>query len=472
MPTRKLYDKISIYANDESLDAAFGLLMKILKRPMLGQYVRHVESCSATARALDFKETAPQRGLSEQDTALVRDAVRKAGFSGHSAERIVNMLLQRMEHATGSYGFFKYCDTLGTYIAQALTAVLIAISPNLTSMASPPPFHGHGEEAVVYPLVEFLRQAHSSTGTMPYLQNLQKVYLINKSDSTWSDGRFYVEMDLLACWELFGQLPSIESIGADIVVTGQNDKQALECKPSNVSRIAINHSHVDSNILVQCISSCRALREFQYSIGGRASSDGSSPLINPKALIKAFLGHKDSLEILDVDVDNGTRLEGVAGDENSYENMEFELERYGTPSEEWVDPAVIETLRSIWGNHGSLQDFRSLKKLSIGLQFLVYFARGVKVSDTSTEPPEWPMVADCLPNSLEYLCIRGYEKGENKELDTQVERLISHYKSGSSNLKEIKGLMEAIPNSDTVHSPDDNEDLLWSLTEMGYESDW
>ncbi|KAJ5319904.1 hypothetical protein PENANT_c075G02328 [Penicillium antarcticum] len=477
MPTRKIYDTISIYSNDESIDGAFGLLMNILKRPTLGHYVRHVESCSATFLSMEFKETAPQRGVNDEDTALVRGAVKKAGFSGHSEDRVVNMLMQRMEHATGSYGFYKYRDTLGTFIAQALIAVLIALSPNLTSMATPPPFRWHGQEGVSYPLVEFLRQVKASPEAKPYFQNLRKVYLINKSDSTWSDGRFYVPMDFLACWELFDQLPSIESIGADLVVADENDKQALESRLSNISRIAINHSHINSNILVQCISSCRILRELQYSIGGRASSDGSSPTVNPKAIIKAILGHKDSLEILDLDVDSVTRLEGLAGDEYDYESMEFELDRDGSPFKEWVHPGVSESLRSIWMRQGSLKDFGTLKELSLGLEFLVYFARGVRASEApveeaSMEDHEWPIVADCLPESLEYLCIRGYEKGVSEELDRQVDALMAYYESGSSNLKEIKGLVETIPNSDTVGSPDNNGELLWSLTEMGYESDW
>lgn len=107
MPTREIYDEISIYSNDESLDAAFVLLMNILKRPSLGHYVRHIESCSATSCHMDYKEAAPQRGLSDEDTALVREAVKKAGFLDSSGDRVVNILMQRMEDATGEYGYYK-----------------------------------------------------------------------------------------------------------------------------------------------------------------------------------------------------------------------------------------------------------------------------------------------------------------------------------------------------------------------------
>lgn len=99
MPTRKIYDKISVYSNDESLDATFGLLMNILKRPTLGRYVHHIEVCSATSWHMAFKETEPRRGLSEEDTALVREAVRKTGFSGSDENRIMNILMQKLVYA-------------------------------------------------------------------------------------------------------------------------------------------------------------------------------------------------------------------------------------------------------------------------------------------------------------------------------------------------------------------------------------
>jgi hypothetical protein len=335
-------------------------------------------------------------------------------------------------------------------------------------MATTQPFHYYREETP-YPLVEFLRQTNVGPETKPYHQNLRKVYLINKTDSSWSDGRFFIEMDLFGCWSLFDQLPSIESIGADIVEEDDNGKGTLD-RPSNISRIAINHSHVASTTLVQLISSCRVLREFQYSIGGRASNDGGNPIVNPKAIIKSILGHKETLEILDLDVDGIVHLEGVAGDEDVYERMEDYFDQYGSPFETDEDPAVLKILRSIWVHGGSLKDFGSLKKLSLGFKFLLYFARGISASGT-VEKSETPMLVDCLPDSLEYLCIRGYEKGENEEFDRQVDALMAHFTSGLSNLKEVKGIMETIPNSENVDNPDGDHDLLWSLEEAGYESD-
>jgi hypothetical protein len=205
-------------------------------------------------------------------------------------------------------------------------------------------------------------------------------------------------------------------------------------------------------------------------MGGRASNDGGNPIVNPKAIIKSILGHKETLEILDLDVDGIVHLDGVVGDDNDYECMEDRFDQYGSPFETDEDPALLNILRSIWVHSGSLKDLGSLKKLSLGFKFLLYFARGVSASGTMKKG-ETPMLVDCLPDSLEYLCIRGYEKGESEEFDRQVDALMAHFESGSSNLKEIRGIMEMIPNSANVDNPDDDSDLLWSLEEAGYESD-
>jgi hypothetical protein len=365
----------------------------------------------------------------------------------------------------------RYQAALGSFISQALVAILVVFSPNLTSMATPQPFFHHDEKET-YPLVDFLRRTNASSDTTPYFQNLRKIYLINKSDSCWSDGRFYVKMDLLGCWELFDQLPSIEYIGIDLLDWDDNGKQALDPRRSNFSKIAIHHSRVGSNGLIQMITSCKVLKEFQYSIGGRASNDGGNPLVNAKAIIKAILGHKETLETLDIDVDDRLHhMEGVTGDEEEYEDMEDDLDQYGGPLEHYLEDSVLGTLRSIWVRTGSLKDLGSLKKLSLGFIFLLYCATGVSATRPAPKRCKIPLVADCLPESLEYLCIKGYEKGENEEFDRQADALMALYESGSSNLKSLKGITEKIPNAENVDDPDGEYHLLWSLTERGYESD-
>ena len=310
---------------------------------------------------------------------------------------------------------------------------------------------------IEFPLGQILHQANAKSESTPYLCNLRSVYMISKTDSTWEDGRFYIGMDLHGFLKLFNNLPSIESVSTDIMEEDPNGDFDFKKKSCNVSRISIHHSSIESLYLERLIWSCKTLKEFQFSIGGRSSNDGGYTLFNPKAFIKAICGHKNTMEILDIDTESRLHV----FDHVDAEDREHELNQYGSPYDLGTDDDVYKFLKSIWKNSGCLKEFVSLKRLSLGVNFLLYFAQGVNGS--SDEMRERVTVADCLPNSLEYLCVRGYEKGENKEHDEQMNALMALYKSGMSQLKELKGIEETIPNADHVDDPDGDEHLLWSL---------
>lgn len=52
----------------------------------------------------------------------------------------------------------------------------------------------------------------------------------------------------------------------------------------------------------------------------------------------------------------------------------------------------------------------------MGIQTLLYFAKGV--NEGLGEKEEKATLADCLPDSLSYLCVHGYERGKNSERKT------------------------------------------------------
>lgn len=106
MATRKKYHRISVSSGEEGIDKPFALLMDILKRPSLGNYVRHIECCKATSRHMDYKEANSQRDLSNEEMILLRKAARKGGFKGPQGDRVVNMLMQRMEQ-TATFGDYR-----------------------------------------------------------------------------------------------------------------------------------------------------------------------------------------------------------------------------------------------------------------------------------------------------------------------------------------------------------------------------
>lgn len=313
------------------------------------------------------------------------------------------------------------------------------------------------DDDVHFPLDRLLRRANAKPASTPYLQNLRKVYMI--VDDRNLDDRYYMAIDFLECTTLFDRLPSIESVSTDALCDDENGEArvVLEPRSSNISRIHIHHSALQTTFLVSLIQSCKVLREFQYAIGGRCVLGGWSAPFNARTFIKSICPHKDTLEVLDIDAEHNMHYFHPSYFEEDRVDQEIDEEQTALESDN-DDDDERQMLRSFSSNSGSLKDFRTLKRLSVGIGFLVYFAMGVRKDN---EPRQPFLLPEALPESLEYLCIRGYEKGKCKKWDAHIDALVASFVSGLSGIKEITGIEEIIPNSEDVKDPDDNEDLLW-----------
>ena len=96
MSTRKKFHRLRISTTKRSIDPAFELLLEILKKPTLGQYVRYIECYPRALEASTlFVLKDPQRKLSDDEVALLRAAVRRAGFTGDKEKLLLNMLMQK-----------------------------------------------------------------------------------------------------------------------------------------------------------------------------------------------------------------------------------------------------------------------------------------------------------------------------------------------------------------------------------------
>ncbi|OOO12529.1 hypothetical protein OAory_01002780 [Aspergillus oryzae] len=465
MPMRKKYRRLRIDSKDKSLNKAFGMLMEILKRPRLGRYVRHLECSKGPTCYEDYTErTNSLRDLSDQEKQLLRAAICKAGFTGSETGRILNMVMQTEAGEERPWPPYFPTGSRGVYISQALTALFISVSPELESLATPPPFfnytgfylpdQSHDFESVNYPLERLLRQVNFMPNDMPFLQNLRDVYVINRD---LDDERFYRSMDFMGVMQLIHRLPSIEMIGTDILEEDENGAARLEPRSSTISRFAIHHSSLDTYYLANVVYSCKVLKEFQYSIGGRDVPGGSYSKFNPKTFFFTILPHRETLEILDVDAECHVT-------EFSWEVVEYEEldERF----EEWGGRRDAEHVwtgtppDSLWEQSGSLLEFRALKRLSLGIHILMYYAQGVNLAKKESFS-----LVDCLPPNLEYLLIRGYEKGASEMHDAQIDSLVAWKNSGLSSLIEIQGITECIPHAEDVDDPDDEDAPLWEREE-------
>ncbi|KAJ5184656.1 hypothetical protein N7491_007474 [Penicillium cf. griseofulvum] len=488
MAARGAYRKIVINDDQDNLEYTFQLLMDIVKRPCLGHFVKRIEYVSWPSESDDYPELPYQRNLSADDMGLLRRAVQDAGFQGDREERVINMLMQtELNHDLGYHTpdgcrVWKFGIT-PAYITQAIAAIILSMSPNLETMAMTQPFHHYldlrGEKgwAKELPLVQVFRRANSRPTGTRFLQKLRDVYLINRGAHFISDGRFYMEADVITFLELLNKLPSIESFGIDVLESGDNNgEQTCEHASSNISKIKINHSSLDSSYLLRVMASSKTLTELQYTTGGRATRDGGYPMFNPKAFLKGLSPHKKTLKVLDIDTEEFTL--GYPGETRSQYSLSINWDEYGGPGEfdfDEYEPDELDEdnpelkmhryLTSIWDRDASLKDFVALKELSIGIEFLIYFAQGVEIDDAKRASVR---LIDCLPDSLEYLSIRGYQKGANEAHDKEVAALMVRFESGSLRLKEIKGVDEIIPNGCNVENPDKDDHLLWSLEEVGY----
>ncbi|KAJ6016780.1 hypothetical protein N7451_000159 [Penicillium sp. IBT 35674x] len=476
MKTRERFYQIRVDPKDYSINKTFDLVMEILKNPKLGNYVREIVQTRKPSMERHYAQMAEQRDLSAGDRDLLHAAVRRAGFAGSQESAVLNMLMQNTTEPSGetdtAYGYEAHKTNShgqihGTFIAQALAAILISVSPNLESLVMTQPFSVfsgfyRGDERpqdddVHFPLDRLLRRANAKPASTPYLQNLCKVYMI--VDDRNLDERFYMAMDFLECATLFDRLPSIESISTDALCDDEEGEArvVLEPRSSNISRIHIHHSALPSNFLVSLIQSCKVLREFQYSMGGRCVLGGWGASFDARTFIKSICPHKDTLEVLDIDAENNMHYFQPSYFEEDRVDQAIDEQQRALESD--IEDDERQMLRSLSGNSGPLKEFRTLKRLSVGIGFLVYFATGVRENN---EPRQPILLPEAIPESLEYLCIRGYEKGQCKKWDAHIDALVSSFVSGSSGIKDITGIGEIVPNSEDVDDPDNDTDLLWN----------
>lgn len=369
-------------------------------------------------------------------------------------------------------------DIRGVFLAQALAVILISVSPNLVSLAMTRPFDNYfglwwfpeqwnEDEDVHFPLDKFLRRTNAHPEGKPYLQNLRDVYIINEFPCLMNVHDNYYRTDFMGCLPLFDRLPAIESVGIDLLDVDDNGRQDIEHMTSNISRIRVNHSSLHPVYLARLLYASKVIREFQYTIGGRAPGGHGHQFFTPIPVFKVLCEHKDTLEKLDLDVESHllifqSRHESKIEDHFSEINPEW-------LADEEEEPHEFQFLTSIWKHEGSLRDFGALRSLSIGIGLLLYYAKGVYVSPDNKRRPF--MLVDCLPENLEYLYIRGYERGLNVNWDIQMDHLFAYYKSGNSKLKVLVGIEKMIPNAEDLEEPIRPKSLRWTLEKIGYESD-
>lgn len=97
LPMRQKYRRIRIKEKSD-FDKAFAILLSILRRPQLGDYVHHIEFDRPPGGYADYEiKNDDLKELSDEDHTRLRQAVKDAGFTGEYADKVINMVLQPTE---------------------------------------------------------------------------------------------------------------------------------------------------------------------------------------------------------------------------------------------------------------------------------------------------------------------------------------------------------------------------------------
>ncbi|KAE8418649.1 hypothetical protein BDV36DRAFT_295071 [Aspergillus pseudocaelatus] len=385
----------------------------ILRQPALGQYVRHVEmdrSWESLAYANNPPDLNNRREIREEDQKLLEVAVNQAGFKGKQYDMMMMNIVTNRPRKLMGYNMRTKSDLI--HLAQALTALILSVAPNLESLAFP------DISAEFETPSECYLCKRSWSEQMPVrqrLQNLRGIRCLSNKDPLLSDERFYENYDLAARMKLVGNLPTVESIRVEAIEDRHSDID-LEPRSANFKKVYIRNSNYSSGSLAEIIKSCRRLQEFKYSIGGRASVDGSYPMFVERDLLGALLYHINTLQQLEVDVDEGFTNQRPAS---------WDKDGECTMGEDPYEKDCTE------GRPTSLRDFTVMNHLRIGIKL-------------------WMALARASIN-------KGYTTGANSEHDAQINYLMKN-RDRLPLLKEIAGVEEHIPNAKSVEDPDEGED--------------
>ena len=434
MPTRHRYYRIRPNSRKSTVHA-YTLLTEILKKPTLGSYVRQLE----LNREIDFR---PNLRVDEEDDdengALLRAAMKAAGFPDSVVKR----------------------DLMGSTVGM----LLITVCPNIESLIicdNPQPR-----------IRDVLAKANSKKSTSGYLQNLRDVKV--RPDESYGP-QFYNSADVMGAMRLFHRLPSIQTIALDGAQLDYDGPFKLTPGASNITRVRLGHSRICSVNLASIIRHSKALKGFKHSIGGRAGINEltSSFWVKPKTLGRALRYHKSTLQVLDIDVDYATPIQPTKPDDETEVMTEDEDTYIYQNDSDFEDADIREskptkpTKPQKFGSAiGSLHDFTALTHLSIGIIFLTGPGLSrLSLRDRNREYPQAPCrLIDCLPPSLEFLCLRGYREG-NEHHTSMVSELMEKKAKRLPNLKEVQGVGEFISSAESEVDPDDLE-RIWKETDV------
>ncbi|KAI1272389.1 hypothetical protein F5Y07DRAFT_392033 [Xylaria sp. FL0933] len=420
------YTRIRVH-NDDDFQRLYPLILDYIREPELALSVKEFVFRCHLPHSLISMIGQPQldalhaaenaRDISQEH--LIFQKVTDLGIEGLERSRWVKALTwmkpQLVAERTGGFelgGFYKHRNKIFALYAAPL---LLLLCPNIEVLK-------YEEGSTV--IEDILRRNNYGLLPSQCLQKLRDVTLLPTGNLILGDERFYVDMDILAMLRLFHRLPAIESLSVDAVGLPLDAGYISHFPPatSNLKRIYVGHSLHGTDVIGTLIRVPKRLEEFTFTTGGRASSDGGYAFTSAATIGKALYSHKSSIRKIDLDID-----EHIIGKGPFYDDKDDD--EYDSEEEDKDD---------------------------IGIKALL----GGTARDSNGEDAPFRL-AGALPESLEYLLIRGYERGKVAQHDAHIDEFIALKQDRFPALKEVHGIDETIPSAVSIQSPDKNYDQLW-----------
>ncbi|KAF9881418.1 hypothetical protein CkaCkLH20_00564 [Colletotrichum karsti] len=419
----------------------------------------------------------PVKPVDETAHGLLEDRVRKLGLSDKATQVMLRTLAWKKAHLLGQKpdspkGFAKH----NNLYAEVASILLISYARNINHL-----YVGGGISW--RPLLEeYLKK--SNYGLIPAehraFQSLETVEVL---DLSWHDDeRNYFRLEYLAHLHYFHRLPKFRNYVVDGTAEYQIDLQVFPPKSSSPSfkRIQARHTDISGGVLGTLLRTPKGLEEVVVSMGGLWSGDGGSPLVQLKTLGKCLLDQKDTLRVIDLDLEHGIYArepeeEDEMVDQDVDEDYDVEgVSMRSVREDEYFRIAESFATGPLFSNElpdtrkygytiGSFHDFDQLTHLSINVQAIVGPSKSASTppyTKTLTEQPPFRMI-DALPVNLEHFCLYGYRKGDNLDVDAHVNEFMEKKAERLPRLKEVGGIDEEVVGEGAKYGIDADEDDLW-----------
>jgi hypothetical protein len=396
------------------------------------------------------QEMVVDENIRDEFHIQLQDYVRGLDFDDNTTTRFIQSLDWKHRQMTGAWqgpGSKRKRENFQFGITAIV--LLLSLCDNISTLYL-------GESLCQKPILDYMVKGNYREIKNSPLQNLKNVRFIT---SYISDERNYGRIEILEYIQLIHRLPALESVAMDAIQEYQADRVFFIPGTGNIKRMEITHCDISGEFLATMISIPKALEELKLSIGGLWSRDGGGPLIRPFHVGIALSAYKDSLRVLDIDIDNVGNDTGEYGwDPTEEDNLDIDeeernwlmnrqLDKYGRnriTMDKAISTAIEKSPMKDYGRTiGSLHDFPRLTHLSISIMTLLGSYGNWQTPFRLLKTAPFRLV-DGLPPSLEHLCIYGYVRGDNPDVDGHIDELLSKKAEKLPRLKVIKGVYEHV----------------------------